>query len=146
MKRPAMFDFGTHTPCGDPPQVGDLVGHTLIKIEGMTKGSGEIVFTLDNGWRVVFYHSQQCCESVEVEDVCGNPADLVGSPLLMAECVTNEADIPNLPEPQSSWSEVVQWTFYKFATVEGYVTVRWMGESNGYYGTDVEMELQPPRN
>ena len=83
----------------------------------------------------VFFHQQDCCENVSIEDVCGDLQDLVGEPLLLAEEVSGETPVDfNEMEHDS-----VTWTFYKFATRKGYVDVRWLGESNGYYSEGVSL-------
>ena len=61
----------------------------------------------------------------------GDPASLVGHVLEVAELRTNSAD--NEPEYAESWT----WSFYEFRTVGGSVTLRWLGESNGYYSEEV---------
>lgn len=60
----------------------DLLGKTLT---GIDKEVGELVFTLDTGEKYKLYHSQDCCESVTIEDIIGDLNDLVDSPILMAE-------------------------------------------------------------
>ena len=83
----------------------------------------------------VFFHQQDCCESVSIADVCGDLQDLVGEPLLLAEEVEGVTPVDfNEMEHDS-----VTWTFYKFATRKGYVDVRWLGESNGYYSEGVSL-------
>ena len=108
-----------------------MVGKTFTRVTGNV-GDGEMVFENDQE-RYVFYHAQGCCESVYIEDIVGELSDLVGEPLLMAEEVSNY----DAPEPKDALSYT--WTFYKFATRKGYVDVRWLGESNGYYSESVDM-------
>ena len=62
---------------------------------------------------------------VWVESVVGNVNDLLNTPLLMAEEATS--------------SEDMTWTFYKFATIKGYVDIRFCGQSNGYYCEKAEL-------
>ena len=83
----------------------------------------------------VFFHQQDCCENVSIEDVCGDLEDLVGEPLLLAEEVSGETPVDFNERDYES----VTWTFYKFATRKGYVDVRWLGESNGYYSEGVSL-------
>lgn len=62
-----------------------IVGSTIDRVEGCEKGSEVVKLFLSDGNVAVMYHDQDCCEGVEVEDVCGDIADLIGSPILMAE-------------------------------------------------------------
>ena len=59
-------------------QFSDLVGHTLKSVTGAV-GDDEIVFELESGEKYCLYHSQDCCEVVEVEDICGDLADLAAT-------------------------------------------------------------------
>ena len=73
-----------------------------------------------------------------IEDIVGDLSDLVESPILMAEEATNANNENPEGVPQKLYQESFTWTFYKLATVKGYVTVRWYGESNGYYSESVD--------
>jgi hypothetical protein len=113
----------------------ELLGRTLYKV---TASDEELVLYLSETNYVRFFHYQDCCESVQIEDICGDLEDLVGSPLLIAEEVTDELyEAENQPEYADSYT----WTFYKFATRKGYVDVRWFGSSNGYYSESVSVEF-----
>lgn len=96
----------------------------------------KLVFETNDGIVVKFYHEQSCCEDVSIEDIAGDLEDLCSSPIVMAECVSDRKDT----EDGSSQT----WSFYKFATVKGYVTVRWLGTSNGYYSERVDMAIEIP--
>jgi hypothetical protein len=100
-------------------------------------GSGEVLFE-NSTMSVCFYHDQDCCENVYVESHDGDPNWLVGSPIIQAEQVDN-IDIPDTPD---NADESYTWTFYKFATVKGSVTVRFFGSSNGYYSEDVDCDIK----
>ena len=83
---------------------------------------------------------QDCCEGVWIESIVGDLNDLIGSPLLVAEEVSSETTLDNDKEIET------RWTFYKFDTAKGGVTVRWYGESNGYYSTEVDIEAETDEN
>ncbi len=90
----------------------------------------ELVLQTETHWWL-FYHEQDCCESVYVQDVTGDLQDLIGSPITLAA--------ESVSELQSSDAHIIGTaTFYKFATLKGYVDIRWLGESNGYYSESVE--------
>lgn len=117
--------------------VKELLMKTLASIIGAEKGSDVIIFECSDGSKYRMYHEQDCCESVEVEDVCGNISDLIGSPLTMAEEIDNIEEEPAEPDYAD---DSHTWTYYKFATAKGYVTIRWFGTSNGYYSESVDFE------
>ena len=111
-------------------------GKVIEKITGAHKDSDEIRFHLEGGqvWRM--HHHQDCCEQVLVEDVDGDVADLVGH-LCDGEIASREA-------AQGECCESGTWTFYKFKSPNGYVTIRWLGQSNGYYSESVDVEEVKP--
>jgi hypothetical protein len=124
----------------------DLLGKTLVKIDVM---DDEIYFACDDGTEYKMYHQQDCCESVYLEDVVGDVDDLLNHPLLEAEEVISNSP-KELPSEELMWltlqgmsfdqiDESQTWTFYKFRTVKGCVTLRWYGSSNGYYSESVDL-------
>jgi len=128
----------------------DLMGKTLVSIQN--DDNEELIFTTTEGEIFKLYHDQCCCECVSIDDICGDLDDLIGNPILVAEEVNNESFIN---EFESKFTEVDKWgtkkdkegnyapesctwTFYKLATIKGYVDIRWFGESNGYYSEGVD--------
>lgn len=125
----------------------DLVGKTLTKAEHVENRYDDwIVFTLDDGTQCKLFHDQDCCEAVNINDICGDLNDLVGSPILLAEEVTNREEHPqDLAQDdwrRESYNDSFTWTFYKLATVKGAVTIRWYGSSNGYYSEGVDFAVR----
>lgn len=110
--------------------VSVLVGMTCTSV--VNNSNEEIVFETTDNRTFKLYHDQDCCESVYVEDIVGDLNDLVGVPILQAE------ESSNNDNPKSEYEDSFTWTFYKFATIKGYVTIRWYGSSNGYYSESVD--------
>jgi hypothetical protein len=107
----------------------ELLGKTMASVT--RNGDESIDFEAVTGERWQMYYEPDCCASCTIEDVVGDLQDLVGAPIAMAEESTN-SDEP-LKDPSGYVDESFTWTFYKLATVKGYVTIRWYGSSNGYY-------------
>jgi len=116
-------------------EFSDLEGLTLTEIEGLEEGSEEVHFKTECGRRFRMLHSQDCCEQVEIEDVCGDVNDILDLQILSAEEVSSEDEDEHGVKGRGYDS--VTWTFYHIRTVWGTVTIRWCGESNGYYSEDV---------
>lgn len=112
----------------------EMIGKTFKSVIS-ENDKDELVFTEADGTKHVFYHDTDCCEEVTIDDIVGRLDDLILSPILMAECVSSNVTTENCSET---------WTFYKFATAKGYVTVRWYGESNGYYSEKVDYRIEKP--
>ena len=104
-----------------------------IKIEG----TESILFIDKDDIEYEMFHDYDCCENVYIEDICGDINNLIGSKIIMAEEVINR-DL----SPLNKFDESYTWTFYKFATVKGYVIIRWYGESNGYYSEEVDFAIK----
>jgi hypothetical protein len=107
-----------------------------LTLERVVQVGDYLVLMKDVGGRsYALFHEQDCCESVYIESIAGDLQDLVGSPILMADEVVN----PDGPEEGDAGTST--WTFYKLATIVGYVDMRWCGTSNGYYSEYTTLAL-----
>ena len=107
-----------------------LIGKKIINID---KGVDFITFIIDNGDSYKMMHRQDCCESVTIDDIIGNIDDLLNSPITFAQ------ESFSHDNPKYHNDDDVTWTFYKLATINGWVDIRWYGTSNGYYSTEVDL-------
>jgi hypothetical protein len=114
--------------------ISAMIGKIITGVRHLEQGSDSVVFECEDGTEYTMYHDQDCCESVSISDVEGDALDLVGSPVVVAESV----DSSDFPAPSGEYVESYTWTFYRIATSKGFVVIRWLGESNGYYSESVD--------
>lgn len=112
-----------------------LKGKTLVKIDLDVKMK-YIRFIDSEGNKYIMFHEQDCCEEVYIESISGKIDYLLNTPITMAECVTKKEECG-----EDDWGTAT-WTFYKLATIKGYVTIRWYGESNGYYSGEDDFGIE----
>ncbi len=112
--------------------IKDLIGQTMS--DCTTDNRSYLKFHFQNGKVFQFFHEQEDSELVIIESIEGNLSDLVGTPIRMAEEATKQKGVGG-----GEGSDT--WTFYKFATIKGFVNVRWHGESNGYYSEKVDYKF-----
>tara|TARA_R110001606_G_scaffold97047_2_gene214517 strand:- start:55 stop:498 length:444 start_codon:yes stop_codon:yes gene_type:complete len=119
----------------------ELQGRMLSKI--VYNEDDEIHFHLTDTHYVSMHHDQDCCECVYIEDIVGDLDDLIGTTLLLVEEVNNYEpdDVVRIPEDHASWDDSETWTYYRFSTEKGDVSIRWYGSSNGYYSESVDIEI-----
>lgn len=114
--------------------IEDFKDLTFVSIIG-SPGDPELDFITNTGRTFRMYHSQDCCESVYLEDVIGDLSDLLNTPIVEAYVEDSSG-----MEAKNKYDDAFEWTFYRLRTLKGTVTLRWYGSSNGYYSTDVEIK------
>jgi hypothetical protein len=118
---------------------GELLGKTIVEIQGAEIDSDVVLLVCDDGSMYVMYHEQDCCENVDINDICGDVNCLIGKPILKAEETIHSSGSVDCPEPAEGYDTSYTWTFYHLATIKGYVDIRWFGSSNGYYSESVSL-------
>ena len=116
------------------------MGIEQLKNEVITKVLGDkekirdcenLFFKTESSRLFRMWHPQDCCESVYVEDVVGDFSWLIGEKIVDAYETSGFNEVEYGQE---------QWTFYTISTFLDSVTIRWLGDSNGYYSTAVYFE------
>ena len=106
----------------------ELKGHTIREI---SHGNDEVLITTDNV-KLRLMHRQECCESVILDKVIGDTNALVGNVVTFVED-DSVSDSTGYDEKETS----------TFVIRCGDIEVKFIfeGESNGYYGTGVGVDV-----
>ena len=120
-------------PCGShiKPTAYDSLHKTVIaKLEG------------DEG-NVIFSYCPASLAEIWLGDICGDFEDILNSPILKFEKRSNFTSPPLLDGKYcDDDDEYVQlWTFYEIATIKGSVTLRFIGQDEGYYSKMIDIDL-----
>jgi hypothetical protein len=94
-------------------------------------GNDSIVFKMQSGREFMLCHRQDCCESVNLESIDGDINRLLNNPITIA--------YESYEEGNSKY-ESSTWSFYHIGTTLDTVTIRFFGESNGYYSESAELQ------
>ena len=113
----------------DKLPMSELIGKVFTKVY---KDDETIVLENDEQ-TYELAHDQCCCEDVTIDDIWGDLSNLENAEITYSERTTSEDN----PKPDSYGSST--WTFFKIATVKGWVDIRFYGTSNGYYSEDADL-------
>ena len=113
-----------------------LKGKVLVAVEKYSYSEDYdcLIFKTLDGEIYLMAHYQECCENVYIDDICGDFADLLNEEILVAE--ERSSDVT---EEDRRDDDSCTWTFYHLATLNGDVTIKWFGSSNGYYSESAEL-------
>lgn len=118
--------------------LSELVGKTIVRLEQVNDWS-ELRFFCSDGTVYALFHIRECCETVYLEDVNGELSWLLDTPILMADEAEEETGT------EEEYGTRYRWTFYRFATRKGYVDLRFLGLSNGYYSEKMDFIRIPEK-
>lgn len=125
----------------DSAALAACAGKRVKQVEGVHVGSERVTVQFEDGTRLELAHEQDCCESVELNDVeDSDAAHYAGALVLAFEETTGST---NETQPDVRWDESWTWTFYRLRTSQGTLVLRWLGVSNGYYSESVHATLYP---
>lgn len=110
----------------------ELKGQIITKIKA---DSLDVLIETASGNKYKIYHSQDCCESVDVHKTIGNAEDILNQEITLAE--------EDSKEPgwyKEEYCESHTWTSFYLETSKGRFEIWILGESNGYYSESVAFE------
>lgn len=116
----------------------EFSGKIIQEIRGCKKHSDEVTIMFTDGSCLKFYHQQDCCESVLLEDYDITPEWLVDSKIISVEerIYRSGEGI----EPLNTYDQSYTWSFYAIKTSSSTMVLRWYGESNGWYSETVDID------
>jgi len=125
----------------------DLLGKTLVEIKVVYENDDEddiINFKDTEGKEYqMFFPETDYGFHGYLHDICGDLENLLNSPIVMAE-ESGEEENDDEDEGDLEYYEktIMDWTFYKLATIKGYVTISWYSESLFYYTVPVYFKVK----
>lgn len=114
-----------------------IIGKQVHSVSGLYVDSEEFIIEFKDNSRLKMLHYQDCCENVRIADIDGDKDDLIDG-VIIDFTETTSYDFDGYTD---YCDDSHTWTFYCIQTTKGYVWIRWLGESNGYYGESVDLEF-----
>lgn len=121
-------------------EIDFLVGKTCssVRVAFGVEGDNNVIFFNTPEGTLSMRHFQDCCETVVIKQIDGDLNDLIDTPILSAY---RETKGKGGVEEYGEYADL--WTFYRFQTAKGPVTISWHGTSNGYYTVEVSTTWNP---
>ena len=102
--------------------------------QSSVRGADDVILVTTDNEAFEFSHMQDCCESVSLQSIKGDFRDLIGKPILFVDH-KESTDWP--PDRADEPSDSFTITTFRIIANGVYITMGWLGTSNGYYSERV---------